>query len=101
MEISSATANTMTTLVHMGFAITNFYGDGAVRMSNGTVATFVHEDGTVTRPQTTECYVVQAQMHEVGLKFAEPPRKEKLSQFLGYSDQRAAGEGDPDPSIWG
>ena len=67
MTVSSATAHTMTELTHLGYGVTNIYGDGAVRMSNGTVGVFVNPDGNVTPPHTRETQIAQAELVGAGI----------------------------------
>lgn len=67
MEISSRTSYTISVLIVEGYRVTNVYNDGTARMSNGVVGVFVHEDGTITRPQNKDAMIAQARLHEAGL----------------------------------
>lgn len=97
MEISSAVSNTMSELVALGYRLTNVYsGDGTVRMSNGTVGIFVHNDGAVSPPHTNATQLAQAALAEAGftMRFGRKAERERP-----MTDQEAAGQGPADPSI--
>ena len=87
-RISQATADTMTKLTELGYGITNFYGDGAVRMArkldSGTVVSVFVRDDEITPPATIETQTEQARLACEGkLTIRFGPRKESLNEFLG------------------
>jgi hypothetical protein len=90
MIVSDASCATMTKLVELGYAITNIYGDGAVRMAirseDDTISVFVNDDGSITPPATYKTQIEQARLAEceTGIPMRFGPKRERLSEFLGY-----------------
>lgn len=85
MFVSDETCATMTKLVELGYAITNIYADGAVRMALPSgVSVFVSERGSVTPPMIHETRIEQARLHGEGITIEFGPKRERLSEFLGY-----------------
>jgi len=77
--------------------ITNVYGDGVLRMSNGTVGVFVHPDGTVGPPHTRDTQIAQAELVGAGFTISLGSKRQQRPM----TDQEAAGMGPADPSIAG
>jgi hypothetical protein len=78
MEITEAQAGAMDVLAARGYAITNFYGDGAVRMIepagrsgslalDEALALFVRTDGTVSSPMPMRAHRERLELENAGL----------------------------------
>jgi hypothetical protein len=97
MQVSDATCATMTKLVELGYAITNIYGDGAVRMAistedDDTMSVFVRDD-TITPPATYKTQMEQARLVGEGLTIRVGPRKDEQSLLHAQNRDRIESDG--------
>lgn len=72
MSVTEKQSATMSALVGVGFAVTNIYTDGIVRMRqiSGEVAVFVRQDGTVNHPHTSATMIARVAIRDAGVEIA-------------------------------